>query len=119
MFTVVKKNVAEKLIFTQNVHTINVGLKCIETVKKSSTKDKHLKTVQASPQRYLNKYEEHSETFIGNYSGITFCKYLHVEQVLIVHCRYTSSTLNHIPSCKLDKSFPCEKYSESEDNVNF
>ena len=40
----------------QNVYTIKNGLKCNETVKKSSTKNKHLQTVQASPQRYPNKY---------------------------------------------------------------
>ena len=51
-----KKNGAEKLIFMQNVYTIKNGLKCNETVKKSSTKNKHLQTVQASPQRYPNKY---------------------------------------------------------------
>ena len=111
----------------ENVYIVNFGLKCIETVKKSSTKNKHLETVQVSPQRYLNKSEERhnfirshykileiSEIFIGNYSGITFYKYFHVEQVLKVqrkkkgHCKYSSSTLNHIPSCKLDKFFSCE-----------
>ena len=122
-----KKNVAEKLIFMVNVYTVNFGLKCIEAVNKSSTKKKHLDAVQASPQRYLNKYEElhnfikshykileSSKIFICNYSGITFYKYFHVEQVLKVqrkkkgHCWYSSSTLNHIPSCKLDNFFSCE-----------
>ena len=71
------------------------------------------------------KILESCEPFIGNYSSNTFCKYFHMEQILIVqkkkksHCSYTSSTLNYIPRWYLNKRFSYEKDNESEDNESF
>ena len=88
----------------QNVYTANIALKCNERVKKSSTKNKHLQTVEASPQRQLNKYGEfHNlimsyykilespETFIGHYLLQIFSCGISFEKLLKVYRFYPES----------------------------
>ena len=93
-----KSNTVNKPIYVRKVYTVNVGIKCMETIHRTGMKKYTLKknAIFSIDLPRETKYDEFhnivrshykivrkSETYLGSYSGNSFQQYLNVEQMML------------------------------------